>query len=251
MDAPAHRVQGDSSGAACGAIDESIFRPGALPWGMQVVFENEAFVAVDKPAGWLSVPGRAGAADPRPVLGRRLEAHLGTRIWPIHRLDEEVSGLVLFARNAEAHAAASRWFEQHVVAKTYEAFTEMPAGERPEPRMHVFLSRLLRGKKRAYEGPHGKPSETRATPGEIVTRKDGTRVLPWTLQPITGRPHQLRYELSHRGFPVLGDTLYGARTPFRENEIALRCVKLDFLPAADVTAFALPRTLSVTGLALD
>ena len=60
-------------------------------------------VVVDKPAGWLSVPSHAGTADPRPVVGTRLQTQLGGRLWPVHRLDEDVSGLLLFARSAAAH----------------------------------------------------------------------------------------------------------------------------------------------------
>ncbi|MBS1983183.1 MAG: RNA pseudouridine synthase, partial [Bdellovibrionales bacterium] len=72
---------------------------------MKIVFENPHFLAADKAPGWLSVPSRLGADDARPCVGRELEKTHG-RVWPVHRLDLEVSGLILFARNAEAHRAA-------------------------------------------------------------------------------------------------------------------------------------------------
>ena len=74
--------------------------PPGLYWPrvLKIVFENPRFLVVDKPSGWLSVPGRQGEADPRPCLSRELRAR--GQVFPVHRLDEEVSGLILFARDA-------------------------------------------------------------------------------------------------------------------------------------------------------
>lgn len=95
---------------------------------MKILFENPQFLVIDKPAGWLSVPGRQGEDDVRPCLGRELEKTHG-RIWPVHRLDLEVSGLILYARTAAAHREASMAFERHRVQKTYQAFTAAAAIE--------------------------------------------------------------------------------------------------------------------------
>ncbi|HMN69804.1 MAG TPA: pseudouridine synthase, partial [Bdellovibrionales bacterium] len=72
---------------------------------MNIVFENENLIAVDKPHGWLTTPARS-ADDPRPCLGRELQAAVGSQVYPVHRLDFEVGGLVLFARTAQAHRVA-------------------------------------------------------------------------------------------------------------------------------------------------
>ncbi len=207
---------------------------------MQRVFENESFVAVDKPAGWLTVPSRMGKSDPRPCLGPALEAELSARLWPVHRLDLEVSGLVLFARHAEAHRAASSWFENHRVHKRYEALTERRAPPPPLQSEVVWQSKLLRGKKRSYESPHGKEATTKA-------RCLGGEPLRWELWPETGRPHQLRVHLSRAGFPILGDALYGAEQPFTSG-IALRAVQLDFSDCEGRGVFDLPDRLEVPGL---
>ncbi len=213
---------------------------------MQMLFQNDQFVAVDKPGGWLSVPSRLGAADERPCLGRILEVELGVRLWPVHRLDEEVTGLILFALNAAAHRAAGKWFEDHVVGKAYEAFTD---GVSPEGRgPWVWRSQLLRGKRRAYASPHGKPAETEARiAGKIALKGDA--LLHWRLLPHTGRPHQLRYELAHHGYPIVGDELYGSKKTFVKDSIALRCVGLDFGNCPEAKALGLPRTLEAPELA--
>jgi 23S rRNA-/tRNA-specific pseudouridylate synthase len=205
---------------------------------MRILFQNEHFVAADKPAGWLSVPSRQGAADPRPVFGTKLQEDLGQRLWPVHRLDEEVSGVMLFALDAEAHKRANKWFEDRLVEKTYEAYSEgaAPVDDKRIPK--VWRSTLLRGKKRAYESPHGKPAETEAIYiGQA--RYSDTEALHWHLSPRTGRPHQLRYELAHRGFPIVGDSLYGAKKTFVTGAIALRCVRLSFAACPDAVELGL------------
>ncbi|MBI5510457.1 MAG: RNA pseudouridine synthase [Deltaproteobacteria bacterium] len=205
---------------------------------VEILFDNRYFVAVDKPAGWLTVPGRSGDTDLRPILGRVLEAEIKARLFPVHRLDAEVSGLVLFAKDAEAHKAANRWFERGTVAKVYEALTDGdPAGLTAGAPV-VWRSRLLRGKKRAYDSPHGKLAVTRAT---FLGVESGALV--WTLEPQTGRPHQLRWHLAQRGYPILGDTLYGSRLKLATGGIALRAVSIDLTDCLDRAAFALPDRL--------
>jgi tRNA pseudouridine32 synthase/23S rRNA pseudouridine746 synthase len=205
---------------------------------------------VDKPAGWLSVPARLAGEDARPVLGRRLEEALGCRLWPVHRLDAEVTGIILYAKDAEAHREAGRWFEAREVDKAYEALTEgtVPVSSAASGAPEIWRSQLLRGKKRAYESPHGKAAETAARPLGMVEAEGGP-ALQWALTPRTGRPHQLRFELAKHGFPILGDALYGASRPWPKGGIALRCVRLGFAACRGAAALGLPDTLAVAGLA--
>ncbi len=217
---------------------------------MQLIFENEHFAVVDKPAGWLSVPSRMGSADQRPCVGPALSVQLGCRLWPVHRLDEEVTGLLLFAKNADAHRAANSWFEGHSVEKTYEAFAELkqPLTESTPPASYRWESRILRGKKRAYASPHGKDAVTTATLHGTAPWH-GTSVTTWTLHPHTGRPHQLRFEMYQHGHPIVGDTLYGATVPFVGGAIALRCVRLAFKQPEATATFGLPAVLATTSCA--
>lgn len=184
-----------------------------------VVWSSSSAVVLDKPAGWLTVPATAGRADPRPVLGVWAQERLG-RLWPVHRLDEPVSGLVVFARDAETHRALSRCFEQRTVHKTYEALSALGAGAPTGSQR--WVSRLVAGKRRAFEAAHGQEAITVAE-----AQADGA-ALRWTLRPETGRRHQLRVELARRGWPILGDALYGG-PPWSGAGIALRAVRLDGL----------------------
>ncbi len=102
-----------------------------------------------------------------------------------------------------------------------------------------WQSLLLRGKKRAYVHAAGKEAVTVATPLVI----DGGRVL-WRLCPQTGRPHQLRVELSRRGCPILGDSLYGSTLAWGQG-IALRAVELDLAELVGREELELPPRLTL------
>ncbi len=210
------------------------------------VFENAHFLIVDKPAGWLTVPGRTGDADPRPCLTTKLKEN--GQLFNVHRLDAEVSGLVCFAKSAEAHRQANQWFEARDVRKTYEAIAERPVTmEFPMQTAMTWKSKLLRGKKRAYEKPFGKDCVTEAIFVGNVEREGHVRG-HFTLHPLTGRPHQLRFEMAKHGFPIWGDTLYGAQQVFHESAIALRAVKLDFSKCPGHDLYGLPNQVDATPL---
>jgi tRNA pseudouridine32 synthase / 23S rRNA pseudouridine746 synthase len=226
----------------------------------RIVFQNTEVVAADKPGGVLTVPSRIGGEDPRPCFGRMLEAALGLRLWPVHRLDVEVGGLVLFAKNAAAHRVANAAFEGRQVDKRYEALTEGADKVAQLPAEWTFESLLVRGKRRSFAAPHGKPATTRAravskvAAAAFLARDAGGRppseLLHVELAPLTGRPHQLRVHLANAGFPIAGDALYGATTRWREaGVIALRSVALAFLRVDDRAALGLDAPLVVPGFA--
>lgn len=213
------------------------------------VFKNEHFVIVDKEALVLSVPGR-DKEDEREILGKILERDYGRQIYPVHRLDYEVSGLIMYAFTPDAHKVANAWFEKKEIQKTYQALTASPENSKHEFSLNeplIWKCKLLRGKKRAYESPHGKVSETHAC---LVGAADG--VLKWELNPVTGRSHQLRYELFRHGQPILNDSLYGANSElskkFSGKGIALRAFRLDFSKAPRAHDFFLPVKIEIEGL---
>ena len=208
---------------------------------MKILFEDTNFIAVDKPSGVLTTPSRFQNEDTRSVLGLQLQALKGVQIYPVHRLDFEVSGIVLFAKNPSAHVKANFWFENRLVEKTYEAWTEGDADGLTPGQEFLWKNKLLRGKRRSYESPHGKISETVAQ-----FLGFGESCLRWSLHPLTGRPHQLRVHLSQNGFPILGDELYASLIPWKPDAIALRAVELSFKTVED--RLGLPETISVEGL---
>lgn len=232
---------------------------------IKIIFQNKDVVVLDKPAGVLTTPSRAGADDQRSVLGVELQKTIGHQIFPVHRLDFEVSGLVMFALNAQAHKMTNRWFERRCVHKHYEAlslsqqnFSHIPANL-PIARtsFHAKLGQsyewkcqLLRGKRRAYEHAKGDLSLTKVSlVDEVSHRKVKEQILwRWRLEPITGRSHQLRYEMSRHGYAIVGDGLYGSNQKWETDQIALRAVEIDFSEISDSDRLGLPAHLKTEGL---
>ena len=222
----------------------------------QIVFQSASWVVVDKPSGWLTVPGRFRNEIPENCLGTQLSSDLNQRLWPVHRLDKEVSGLVLFAKNAQAHKLANHWFENREVTKTYEAWTPLVEGQAFPAGEVIWNLQLKRGKKRSFESPDGKEAITKAKTYGMFEQA-GYKILMWRLNPLTGRSHQLRVSLAKHYAPIIGDCLYGADPEFGRllswrqrspNSIGLRAVSLDFTAIDDDPRGELPPMISVKGL---
>jgi 23S rRNA-/tRNA-specific pseudouridylate synthase len=189
---------------------------------ISILAEHPDVLVVDKPAGQATIPERTGEAE---SVVDALRRERGEALWVVHRLDREVSGVLLFARTAEAHRALSIAFEKRGVDKTYEALTE---GKADRGATFRWENLLLRGKKRAYVSPHGKSAITEA---EVI----GVGPLRWRVRPLTGRNHQIRVHLAGAGFPILGDALYGSTTAWASG-IALRAVRLSIPAIGDAPA---------------
>ena len=158
-----------------------------------------------KPPGQAVIAARGEPASA--CLQKQVESHLHRRIWVVHRIDRDASGVVVFALNAEAHRELSLSFEHRHVVKTYMAFVSGRV-EPPSGRIEVPLHAARRGKARpAVPGePGALPSVT-----EYATRKTWSRPLVSLLEvhPLTGRHHQIRVHLRSLGAPILFDPLYG------------------------------------------
>ncbi|MFZ5503816.1 MAG: RluA family pseudouridine synthase [Pseudomonadota bacterium] len=170
---------------------------------LSLIYQDAWLLAVDKPAGLLSVPGRG--ADKQDCLSARLQ-----QVFPeaqvVHRLDMATSGLMLFARGAEMQRELSRMFRERLIEKQYVAVvTGRVATETGSVDLPVIADWPNRPRQRV-DRTAGKPALTHYRvlhDGDAVT---GTRL---ALQPVTGRTHQLRVHLAALGHPIIGDALYG------------------------------------------
>jgi RluA family pseudouridine synthase len=170
---------------------------------LALLHEDEDVVAVAKPAG---EPVIAARGEPRSqCLQKRVESRLHRRLWVVHRIDRDASGVVLFALNADAHRELSLAFEHRQVVKAYAAFVA-GALEPPRGRIEVPLHAARKGKSRpALPGePGAQPSAT-----EYVTRTTWPVASLLEVHPLTGRHHQIRVHLRSVGAPILFDPLYG------------------------------------------
>lgn len=172
---------------------------------IEVLFDDEHLLAVTKPAGVASV--HDGARPNDPDLHAVLEDHEG-ELFPIHRLDKETSGVIVFARTEEAHRAMSVMFETREVQKTYHAIVMgLPAWEE-----HTVEALLLpdgdRRHRTLIDAQRGKPAVTHFRVLERLKQFTLVEALP-----ETGRTHQIRVHAAQMGHPVAVDDLYGDRKP--------------------------------------
>jgi tRNA pseudouridine32 synthase/23S rRNA pseudouridine746 synthase len=176
-----------------------------------ILLEDAHLLAVDKPAGRLVIPGRG---TDETSLREELQTSHG-RLWVVHRLDRGTSGVLLFARDAEAHRALNLAFDRGEPAKRYLALVR--GAPRGEQRIDVPIAPARRGRMRpARRGdPRGKPAATLVRPLEVFPARrwtDGALALVEAL-PETGRTHQIRVHLAAAGFPLAVDPDYGEPGP--------------------------------------
>ncbi|NNB87851.1 RluA family pseudouridine synthase [Corallococcus exiguus] len=176
----------------------------------RVLFEGAGVMVVDKPAGVLVIPGREGGASLRDTL----EAHLGRKVYVVHRLDRDTSGALVFALDADVHRALSQAFEAGKVRKRYRALVE---GRLEAPQMvdaPLVAGRKGRMRVAKPEEPDAKPSRTRVRPVETFASASLVEA-----EPLTGRTHQIRVHLLSLGHPLLVDHQYGREAPLTEGDL--------------------------------
>ncbi len=168
---------------------------------VHIYYQDAHLVIAEKPAGLLSVPGRA--LENHDSLTSRLQAHFG-ELHVVHRLDLDTSGLMVFARTKAAQRHLSRQFQQRCVEKRYLAVCEgaLPAsqGQIDQPLRCDWPNRP----RQIIDREQGRPALTYWE--RLQQREDGHTLL--LLMPHTGRAHQLRVHMQWLGHPILGDPFY-------------------------------------------
>ncbi|KAF0115691.1 MAG: hypothetical protein FD163_2253 [Hyphomonadaceae bacterium] len=167
---------------------------------MKIVFADETIVVIDKPTGLLSVPGR-GVAKQDCALTRLHETFSDALI--VHRLDMATSGLMVLARNIDAHRHLSSQFANRKIDKKYIAIVHSIIGADGGEINAPLISDWPNRPKQKVDYEIGKPSLTKF---KVLSHDaDTTRV---ELIPTTGRTHQLRVHMLSIGHPICGDALY-------------------------------------------
>jgi 23S rRNA pseudouridine1911/1915/1917 synthase len=184
-------------------------QPEAIP--LQIVFEDEDIVVVDKPAGMVvhPAPGHSGGTLANALLARYPDMQTGGSIRPgiVHRLDQGTSGLLVVARHDQAMHALTEQQQARTMLKIYLAVVEgsfkepdgvidAPIGRHPTDRLRMAVT----------SGPTGRAARTHY---RVLEELGGYTLLELRLE--TGRTHQIRVHMLHRGRPILGDQLYAGR----------------------------------------
>lgn len=180
---------------------------------IEIIYDDDYFIVVNKPSGMLSIPDRHNADKPN-VLTQLQRKY--SEVFVVHRLDKETSGILIFARDAQTHAKLNNAFLNREVVKTYLAvvsgvvekeYDTIVTGLAPDPQFSGKMQVIRTGKK------------------SITSYKVKERFKSATLLEIdilTGRMHQIRVHCRYIGHPCLVDKLYGKNNSFSIQDIKLR-----------------------------
>ncbi len=185
----------------------------------EVVRETPDLLVVNKPSGLLTMPARGELAKEKHLVGL-LHQRFG-KVFVVHRLDRDASGLILFARTEKAHRYYSGLFETRAVEKHYLVAAE---GRVAEERGEIDKPLKQRGSGRVSVAFDGKASVTNY---KVLERHKTATVLDVSI--ATGRRHQIRAHLYSIGHPVIGDRMYGdAAKQARYPRLMLHAWRLKF-----------------------
>jgi len=189
-------------------------RPGALPESAIAFFDRDV-VVVDKPAGMLSIAYEPGDKDTlvdctraslRRMRGRGFDRGLGV----VHRLDKDTSGVMVFARTADAKRILARQFRAHDIERVYHAIAHgAVAAKRVETHLVTDRGDGIRGSYGHFRRPRGGiPPEAKRSVTHVrpIAALAGATLVECRLE--TGRQHQIRIHMSELGHPLVGERVY-------------------------------------------
>lgn len=198
--------------------------------GLKVIYEDNHLIAINKPAGALvhgDETGDATLADlVKQYIRMRYEKPGDVFLGVIHRLDRPVSGVVVFARTSKALARMNKLLHDRQIDKTYLAI----CSRRPDPLsghlVHYLSKDESRNTVRAYASPR---QGAKAAELDYSMKGEADSKVLLEVHPLTGRPHQIRAQLSKIGCPIIGDLKYGAAFALDDRSIALHCKSMSFI----------------------
>lgn len=203
---------------------------------INIIFEDENYLFINKESGMLSIPDRYNHNLPN--LKKILEEKYGS-IFVVHRLDKDTSGIIMFAKNADAHKYANEMFENQDIERIYHVFVK---GAFPADYLEIDIPLLTDSAERGKIIPsaRGKFALTKVT---LIEKYRFVSLLECNL--VTGKQHQIRVHLAAIGHPLLVDSLYGDN-----NEFYLSTIKRNFNKREDEEEKPLINRLSMHAYSL-
>jgi RluA family pseudouridine synthase len=188
--------------------------------GIEVLFENDAVLVVNKPA---QLPVIAEGWDiSAPYLMNILEKNFGN-LWVVHRLDKPTSGALLIAKNADAHRNLNKQFENRQVKKIYHAIIEGVPKWRSTTSNQPLRSNSGHSHRTIIDTKNGKAASTSF---RLLKSSDLFSIVE--ASPKTGRTHQIRAHIANLYYPILGDRVYGGHENEHIDRVALHSYLIGF-----------------------
>lgn len=204
----------------------------------EIIYEDDDILVCHKPAGVATQTKRLGQKDMESILknyiavnnrkvGRMQPPYIGI----VHRLDQPVEGVMVYAKTPQAAAKLSAQVKKHFVGKHYYALVQLPEGKQSMEEIGLDQKGTLENEI-AFDAKRNvsavMPQKTKETKHacldyEVVAQKGQKLLLDITLH--TGRHHQIRVQLAHAGIPIVGDTKYGK---YPANQLGLCSYRISF-----------------------
>lgn len=186
----------------------------------KIIYEDESFFVVDKPAGWIT--DASNTTTNQPVIQKWIADNFQFEInnfefrnGIVHRLDKETSGLLLIAKTKQAFEELQRQFKERLVHKTYIALVHGQVAQN-EGIINEPVGRLPWRRDRFGVLPDGREAVT-AYKKKADYRLENNEYSLLELKPKTGRTHQIRIHLKHIGHPIVSDEFYAGRKTARHD----------------------------------
>jgi len=191
---------------------------------LEIIYEDDSIIVVDKPAGLLTI---ATATERTKTAYAVLRAYLNNkkrseRLFIVHRLDRDASGLLVFAKTVESKERLQNQFKDHSAGRRYVAVVQ---GRLAEDSFEIRSYLAENAAYRVYSTPNRKIGKLAVTHVKVLKRNSKTSLVEVRLE--TGRKHQIRVHLAEHGNPIVGDQTYGTKSPLIPR-LALHGVQLDF-----------------------
>ncbi|RTZ15391.1 tRNA pseudouridine(65) synthase TruC [Vibrio aquaticus] len=208
---------------------------------LEIIYQDEYFVAVNKPAGMLVHRSWLDKHETQFVM-QTLRDQIGQHVFPLHRLDRPTSGVLIFALSSEVASQVMPMFANHEMEKTYHAIVRgwIEESARLDYALKVELDKIA--DKHASQEKEAQEAITDYWPLAKVEVPHSTGKFPTTryclmeMKPLTGRKHQLRRHMAHLRHPIVGDTTHGDgkhnklyREVYDSHRLLLHASRLEFI----------------------
>ena len=197
---------------------------------LAVLFEDNHLIAINKQSGTLVQGDETGDEPLSETVKKFIKEKYGKPgavfLGVVHRIDRPVSGVVVFARTSKSLERMNALFKNRETKKTYWALVGNKPAKAEDTLVHWLVKDEKKNKTTAYKREHPEGSRSKLS-YKIMGNQAGHYLLE--VNPITGRPHQIRVQLASMGCPIVGDLKYGFKEPNPDASICLHARELSFV----------------------